>query len=72
MTDTPRPVAADALLGLLHPFWQLVIGVFVLVMLALSVRRLASRGRSRMTTALLVSGGAVVAFATIGVLVQGR
>jgi hypothetical protein len=72
MTAAPAPVAADALLGLLLPFWQLVIGVFVLVMLAASVRRLASRGRSRMTTALLVSGAAAVAFATIGFLLQGR
>lgn len=72
MTATPLPVAADALLGLLFPFWQLVIGVFVVVMLAVSVRRLARRGPSRMTTALLVSGAAAVAFATIGFLVQGR
>jgi hypothetical protein len=72
MTASPAPVAADALLGLLLPFWQLVIGVFVLVMLALSVRRLASRGRSRMTTALLVSGAAAVAFAAIGLLLQVR
>jgi hypothetical protein len=72
MTVTSGPVATDALLGLLLPFWQLVIGIAVLVVLALSVRRLASRGRSRMTTALLVSGAAAVAFATIGFLLQGR
>lgn len=72
MTASPRPLAADALLGLLFPFWQLVIGLFVLVMLAASVRRLARRGRSRMTTALLVSGAATVAIATIGILLQGR
>ena len=72
MTATPMPVAADALLSLLLPFWQLVIGVFVLLMLAVSVRRLASRGRSRMTTALVVSGAAAVALAMIGFLIQGR
>jgi hypothetical protein len=72
MTATPVPVAADALLSLLLPFWQLVIGVFVLLMLAVSVRRLASRGRSRMTTALVVSGAAAVALAMIGFLIQGR
>jgi hypothetical protein len=72
MSAKPMPVAAEALLSLLLPFWQLVIGLFVLVMLAVSVRRLARRGRSRMTTALLVSGAAVVAFATIGVLLEGR
>jgi hypothetical protein len=72
MTATAGPVAADALLGLLLPFWQLVIGLFVLAVLVLSVRRLVSRGRSRMTTALLVSGAAAVAFATIGFLLQAR
>ncbi len=72
MTASPRPLAADALLGLLFPFWQLLIGVFVLLMLALSVRRLARRGRSRMTAALLVSGAAAVAVATIDFLLQGR
>jgi hypothetical protein len=72
MTAPPAPIAADALLDLLLPFWQLVIGVFVLLMLAASVRQLARRGRSRMTTALLVSGAAAVALATIGFLVQGR
>ena len=50
-------LAEDALLGLLLPFWQLVIGGcrgrrLVLV----SMRRLARRGPSRMTTALLVTG----------------
>jgi hypothetical protein len=65
-----RELAADALLDLLLPFWQLVIGVLVLVVLALSVRRLASRGRSRMTTALLVSGAAAVGLATLGYLIQ--
>jgi hypothetical protein len=72
MTARTRPLAADALLGLLLPFWQLVIGVFVLVILAASVRQLARRGRSRMTTALLVSGAATVAVATIGILLQAR
>jgi hypothetical protein len=66
------PLAADALLGLLLPLWQLVIGVFVLVVLVVSVGRLASRGRSRMTTALLVSGAAAVAIAMIDFLLKGR
>ncbi|MBX6357864.1 MAG: hypothetical protein IRZ05_18660 [Micromonosporaceae bacterium] len=72
MTASPAPLAADALLGLLFPFWQLVIGIFVVLLLAVSVRRLARRGRSRMTTALLVSGAAAVAFAAVGILAQGR
>lgn len=72
MTAPSAPLAADALLGLLFPFWQFVIGMFVIGVLALSARRLANRGRSRMTTALVVSGAAVIIFATIGFLLQGR
>ncbi len=63
--------AADALLGLLLPFWQLVIGAVVLVVLVLSIGRLARRGPSRMTTALLVTAVAIAGLATIGVLLQG-
>ncbi|HEY0698028.1 MAG TPA: hypothetical protein VGD43_09485 [Micromonospora sp.] len=64
-------VLADAALaGLLLPFWQLVIGGFVLIVLIVSVRRLARRGPSRMTTALLVTAGAIVGLAVVGVLLQ--
>ena len=62
--DDPSPVPAlaeDALLGLLLPFWQLVIGAVVLAVLLLSVRRLARRGPSRMTTALLITAEAMIA-----------
>ncbi|MDG4832756.1 hypothetical protein O7627_26120 [Solwaraspora sp. WMMD1047] len=65
-------MASDALFGLLLPFWQLVIGGFVLFVLVMSVGRLARRGPSRMTTGLLVSGAAVVGLAVIGVLLEGR
>ncbi|MER7890843.1 hypothetical protein AB0C04_12230 [Micromonospora sp. NPDC048909] len=75
MDDVSRPpailLAEEALLGLLLPFWQLVIGAFVLVVLVLSVGRLARRGRSRMTTALLVTAAAIAGFALVGVLLQG-
>ena len=64
-------VAEEALLGLLLPFWQVVIGAVVLVVLVLSVGRLARRGRSRMTTALLVTAAAIAGFAVIGVLLEG-
>ncbi|TNH21211.1 hypothetical protein FHG89_32135 [Micromonospora orduensis] len=64
-------VAEEALLGLLLPFWQVVIGAVVLVVLVLSVGRLARRGRSRMTTALLVTAGAIAGLAVIGVLLEG-
>lgn len=63
--------AEEALLGLLLPFWQLVIGAVVIVVLVLSVGRLARRGRSRMTTALLVTAAAIAGFAVIGVLLEG-
>ncbi len=75
MDDVPRPgptvLAEDALLGLLLPFWQLVIGAFVLFVVLVSVGRLARRGRSRMTTALLVTAAAIAGFAVVGVLLEG-
>ncbi|MEU1586056.1 hypothetical protein [Micromonospora sp. NPDC005710] len=66
-----RVFAEQALLGLVGPFWQVVIGAVVLVVLVLSVGRLARRGRSRMTTALLVTAAAIAGFAVIGVLLEG-
>jgi hypothetical protein len=63
-------VAADALTGLLLPFWQLVIGGFVLFTLVAAGYRLAKRGPSRMSTALLVTGGAIVCIAVVGILLQ--
>ncbi|MFF3869850.1 hypothetical protein [Micromonospora sp. NPDC001898] len=75
MDDAPALPAAtlaeEALLGLLMPFWQLVIGAVVLVVILVSVGRLARRGRSRMTTALLVTAGAIAGLTVIGVLLQG-
>jgi hypothetical protein len=63
-------LAEDALLGLLIPFWQLLIGGLVLVAVVGATYRLAQRGPSRMTTALVVTGGAVVCLTVIGVLLQ--
>ncbi|BCJ60740.1 hypothetical protein [Micromonospora endophytica] len=75
MDDVSRPaspvLAEDALLGLLLPFWQLIIGAFVLFAVVVSIGRLARRGPSRMSTALLVTAAAIVGFAVIGVLLQG-
>lgn len=62
------PMSQDALLGLLFPVWQLVIGVAVLVTVVLCSRRLLRRGPSRMTRALIVTGSAVIGLATLGVL----
>ncbi|GAB3088888.1 hypothetical protein [Micromonospora schwarzwaldensis] len=72
MADPSRlpPLAEEALLGLLLPFWQLVIGAFVLAVLVLSVGRLVRRGPSRMTTALLVTAAAIACFAVLGVLLE--
>jgi multisubunit Na+/H+ antiporter MnhB subunit len=66
----PRPVAADALLGLLFPFWQLVIAGCALAALLLSFRRLRARGSSRMVRALVVTGVAIIALAALGVLLD--
>lgn len=65
-------LAADAVVGLLLPFWQLVIGSLVLVALVVSVRRLARRGPTRMTTGLLVTAAAIVGLALIGVFLEGH
>jgi hypothetical protein len=64
------PVAADALLDLLMPLWQLVIGLLVLVALVVSVLRLVMRGPSRMGGAMLIAGGAVVCVAVLSYLYQ--
>ena len=66
----PPALAADALLDLLVPLWQLVIGVLVLVAVLLSVHRLFMRGPSRMGGAMLLFGGAVVCVAVVSYLVQ--
>ncbi|MER7420335.1 hypothetical protein ABT346_26720 [Micromonospora peucetia] len=75
MDDLPRTrvtvLAEDAPLGLLLPFWQVVIGGFVLFVVLVSVARLARRGRSRMTTALLITAAAIAGFAAVGILLQG-
>lgn len=70
MPAVPILLAEEALLNLLLPFWQLVIAGVVLVVVVASVRRLAQRGRSRMTTALLITAGAILGLAVIGVLLQ--
>ena len=61
-------IAADALLGLLLPFWQLVLGVVIIVFVIGASVRLARRGRSRMNTAIIVTGLALVGLVVIGVL----
>jgi hypothetical protein len=62
--------AEDALLGLLLPLWQIVIGLLVAVAVVIVVYRLVRRGPSRMTTAMLLAGGAVVGITVVGILSQ--
>ena len=70
MPAAPALHDEEALLSLLLPFWQLVIASVVLVVVVASAWRLAQRGPSRMTTALLVTAGAILGLAAIGVLLQ--
>ncbi|MFY1687322.1 hypothetical protein [Plantactinospora sp. WMMB782] len=63
-------LAQDSLTALLLPFWQLVIGGLVLLAVVASVRRLARRGPSRMTTGLLVTASAIIGLAVLGMLLQ--
>jgi hypothetical protein len=48
-------VTSDALLALLHPGWQLVIGVCVAAAVVVAGWRLVRRGPSRMTSAMGVT-----------------
>jgi uncharacterized membrane protein YozB (DUF420 family) len=67
----PSPAhASDALFGLLIPLWQVVIGVLVVVAVVVSVRRLAQRGPTRMSGAMLLAGAAVVCLAVVSYLLQ--
>jgi hypothetical protein len=69
---TAAKATEDALLATLAPVWQIVIGGCVLVAVVAASARLARRGRSRMTTALLVTGAAIVGLALLGVLANGH
>jgi hypothetical protein len=67
----PPPVlAADALLGLLTPLTELIIGILVLAAVVVSVHRLVQRGPTRMGGAMLLIGGALVCVAVLSYLVQ--
>ena len=61
-------VAVDGLLGLLHPMWQALIAVCLLVVTVLGLWRIAARGPARMTNALLVTGFLIVAITVVGTL----
>jgi hypothetical protein len=67
-SETSSPIAAEALLNMLFPLWQFVIGATVAVVVLVVGLRLARRGRSRMRTALAVIGLGIVGLTVIGVL----
>jgi hypothetical protein len=71
MDTTGGTQHAEALMALLLPIWQLVIGVCVLLALVAACVRLAQRGRSRMGTVLAVFGFAIVGVALLGFLFGG-
>ncbi|NJC73742.1 hypothetical protein HC031_29095 [Planosporangium thailandense] len=65
-------VVGDDLLASAAPIWQVAIGGCVVVTLIAASVRLARRGRSRMTTALLITGAAIISLAVLGILTGGR
>jgi hypothetical protein len=65
-----RYVADDALLSLLAPIWQLLIGVCLLVVCVIAAHRLFMRGPSRMSRAVVLAGGAVVGMLVLGMLLS--
>ena len=62
------PPQADALMDLLSPLWQILIGGTVAVVVAVMGLRLARRGRSRMRNAMVVVGAGILGLTLIGVL----
>jgi hypothetical protein len=63
-------MVTDPLLSLLLPFWQMVIGLCVVAAVVVAGVRLARRGPSRLTTMLLLTGGAVVGTCALGLLIE--
>jgi hypothetical protein len=66
----PDGSAQDALLNLLLPIWQVAIGLCVLAAVVVVGIRLARRGPSRVTTALLLTGGAIAGICALGLLIE--
>jgi hypothetical protein len=60
--------ASDGLLALLHPAWQAVIGICLVLVFLVGLWRMAMRGASRMTNGVIVSGLLIVALTVITAL----
>ncbi len=65
-----RFYASDALLGLLMPFWQVVIALCLVVATVVAGHKLLMRGPSRMSHAMVLTGGAVVGVILVGLLLS--
>ncbi len=65
-------VRSDAPLDLLAPLGQALIGVCVLAVIVVSAHRLFMRGPSRMSRALVVTGGAIAALVLVGILLASH
>lgn len=65
-------MSRDSGLNVLFPMWQLVIGGCVLAAVVLSVGPLLRRGPTRMSRALIVTGGAALAIAAVGIMLAGH
>ncbi|MFC7480773.1 hypothetical protein ACFQX7_13090 [Luedemannella flava] len=57
-------------MGLLSPAWQAVIAICLLIVLLLGLLKLARRGPTRMTNAMLVTAMVIVAITALTVAAQ--
>lgn len=69
--DPAPALAQDALLNLLIPLWRVVIGLCVIAAVVVVTVRLARRGPSRITTALLAVGAVLLAICAISWVFTG-
>jgi hypothetical protein len=65
-----RVVAEDAILGLLYPIWQVVIGICLLGVSVVAAHKLLMRGPSRMSRAIVVMGSAIICIIAVGFLLS--